>query len=711
MNTSTPNSTWPYDQEIFYHLDYVPYIDLKVKFDPRPMLEEAFALLDHFVEHRSHTQENKVSDGRWKSLGLRTFGGDHAKTEYHTSYTAEEKGVYLNTAMLDLCPQTRKFLEGITDIEQCDRVRFMLLEPGTEIKVHSDSARDVSFAINISLNMPEGCEFWSNLNPDGSLNDYSLKVPFADSGSVFLFNNAKYHKLKNDSSLPRMHIIFHGPINFHDDYVLARAREQNKIFNRKELLKKLVEKKALTGESFSKTPALLKDWVNSGQTEDALGELVALAVLNTTEEALEKITVPSIFPLRFEVIDDIDDYLNHLEGKRYAVICAAGTFVRQTNSFVLEVFKQIHLMQENNAIVSGHIIDRVNEIPHFHQQFLVVDLSEWKKSGAVKFGPFFGEKKISFPTHERGKDIHDDYTPEFLRAGVTCASRNGIAHWGTEVIAAALENGRAILNLSSTLRDTKDYTYPLDQNQSARERVLNIIQVSAAEAREDVFFFNNEELNIPQIKNFRPTRLVSVAAGFKAIKILEQYAYPSDAKIFYADFSMNALRYIKAVNAQSDVQLLLAQIEKFNKVLRPAQWSKGLNENLLKATIRDCFDNDEAVFFKYLKLASKADLHEMNFVLEPEKIVQLLDGEPFIIWSSNAFYNNHLYHLLGVSETEKRYHELARLIANKFKMKAFAEKKSRNILFGESIERPVGFLTDGCSAFISDKAEDYFDLN
>ncbi len=708
MNNLTPKSSWPaswpYDQEIFYHLDLIPYIDLKVQFDPRPILAEAFALIEEFVEHRSAVQENKTSEGRWKSLGLRTFAGDPTKTEYHTSYTSDEVGTYLNTPFMDLCPETKKFLEELTDLEACDRIRFMLLEPGTEIKVHSDSARDVSFAINISLNMPEGCIFWSNLNSDGSMNEHSLKIPFSDNGSVLLFNNAKYHKLKNDSLVPRMHLIFHGPVKFNDEFILSCAREQNKVSARRELVKRLVQKKALMGESFAKTPALLKDWMNSGLREDSLGDGISLLVLQTKQNDFEKITEPSLFPLKFDLIKDIDDYLAKNPSNRFVIVCAAGTFVKNTHKFVLECLKNIQRMRTEKAFIAGHIIAHPGEAPYFHQQFFILDVAQWKKCGAEKFGAFFGDERIKVSHFTRGKDLHDDYTPEWIAPAP--GEFEGLSHWGARVISSSLQNGYRVLNLSSELRDCKDYSYPMDNQTEAKEKIEKEIAVRAAEAKQDVYLFNNEELAIP-IVDFKPEVLISVAAGFKPVKILQQYKFNESSEIHFVDFSTNALQYMRSIVSAKDFSSLLSQVEKFNKVLKPDQWSKNLNENLLRATIRDYFEGKETEFLQFLELASMSRFHEMNFVIVPEKLASLIENRPFVIWVSNAFYNNHVYHLLGKKECDERYLLLAQMIARKLGLKVFKERFSRNIIFGKELNKPAGFLTDGCSVEISTDEKDF----
>ena len=77
----------------------------------------------------------------------------------------------------------------------------MLLEPNGFVEPHSDSqTTNPSFAINISLNNPDGCYL---VTEKGT-------VPFDDNGSVFLFNNYYKHSVINESEQDRFHIILHG---------------------------------------------------------------------------------------------------------------------------------------------------------------------------------------------------------------------------------------------------------------------------------------------------------------------------------------------------------------------------------------------------------------------------------------------------------------------------------------------------------------------
>lgn len=708
-------ASWPFDPEIFYNLDFCPYLDLKVQFDSAPLLLEARNLLHHFVTHREKTQIKSSSGGGWKSLGLRTFEGDPHKTEYHTSYTDAKEGIYLNTIFLNQCPQILNFLNTITDINQCDRIRLMLLEPGAEILTHRDSLnRDVSLAVNISLNMPDKCEFWCDLNSDGTLSEFSKNIPFLDSGSVILFNNAKYHSLRNHSNIARIHIIFHGPIKFNDSQLLTLARNQNQIYDKKELLRKLIQKKGLQSEPLSKSPQLSHDWVISGLSHNSLGSFVKIFVIDHLDKyALENITTPSIFPLDYEVVQikNLDQKLSSLDISqfKFCLIVSAGTFVINIHHFITECLKLMGQLKSKKAVAAGHLIDdKKRGLPHFHQQFLILNISLWMELRKVPLNSFFSEEEVHFTSYSKGEDIHDGYTPMWLGAGSTNLESSGKAHWGSKLINYAIKNSYLVLNIPLELRQIKKYSYPLDDRYDALNDIKKIIDSKTKEASQDIYFFNNENLKIAQVPKLNPKKLISVASGFKAIKILEQYNMGEESQVIYLDFSRNSLNYIKSICESEDLISLASKIGKFVKLISPQLYDEKLIEENCRTAVRDYFYNDTACFFKYLKLAKKAQYQFADIVKNPEIIVENVHkNESFIIWISNVYYNTHAYHNYSKAGMEDKFEELIKNISLKLDTKAFREIGTNTVIFGDSLLSPIGHLTDGATDNISYNPADW----
>ena len=245
------------EPELDRHLEYVSYVDLGVCFDPAPCLAEALALLDRFVVYQS---DNYGVEG-WRSLALRALHGNAAGAALPGDTPNNEPENYRPTEIAALCPKTMAVLSELLDLEQCRVVTFLLLEPGARIAVHVDDGQRMVFrSINVALNMPPGCEFHSETNPDGSATPFTRTAPFV-SGGVLLMNVARYHWVANPSSEPRIHVIARGPLRTPAAELLALARRQNGLETPEALEAALAEKyrhpEAMTGTAEAWTPGWL----------------------------------------------------------------------------------------------------------------------------------------------------------------------------------------------------------------------------------------------------------------------------------------------------------------------------------------------------------------------------------------------------------------------------------------------------------------------
>lgn len=701
---------WPYDSEIFYHLDYRPYIDLGVKFNAKEILEEAQKALAYFVVHRDYDQRSDDNEAKWRSLGLRSLFGDYTKTQYHTSYQFEGKPEYRQTVFAELCPKTMAFLNTITDVNQCERVRFMLLEPGASINVHRDSqTSDTCLAVNISLNMPEGCVFEAGLNADGTRNEHSVILPFKDSGSVLLFNNAKYHTVVNKSKTPRIHIIFHGPIRFTDAHLLSLARNQNQIYSRKELLKKLIKKKSQVGESYTKNPYLLGDWVDSGLDSDSIPSNIKLCVWDHAyiqdekkKKSLDLITKASLFPMDYETIREEEISLaisKAIEEKRtHLVLIAAGTLFGNLNKHIYSLMSFCQQMVNERIPVAGHIIDKhtTENLPYFHEQYLVINLQEWKNYFGFDLGPLFTKEKMIFPSYSRSPEhFHDDYTPYWIAAGEEVKKREGFVGWGTKVMLGLMKFGEKISNIPEDLRSTKNYAYPRDNNEEAWNKVARQIEERLSYSKNEVYAFNNEKLNIAYYEEINPNVFISVAAGLKPFKIIEQYKYQEGAKFYFLDFSERALAYFKELTKISHYDELLEVVSKYSG-FKHGDKAHEISKHHLTSIIRDSFEDNPDLLLSSIKKASKSVIRFEDLVRNENALASLLEKDSrFVIWVSNAFYNNSLYFILTKEEAQERYLKTIKKIAAKLQTSAFRQKNSNTILFGKQWDKPIGILTDG----------------
>lgn len=194
--------TFNNDHELVNWLIYksgLPYMPLMLPNAPyADMLEEALALEDLFIPHRS-----RGSPG-WKSICL--HGEEWNKTDYYTAY-AENAGkqadeiAYRWTEIANRCPVTTQYFKEEFPNHNYQRLRYMWLDPQGYIEPHQDRTTHMLSPINVALNNPDGCIFRMKDRGD---------VPFSNAGNACLVDIGNIHSVWNNSTKPRIHIISHG---------------------------------------------------------------------------------------------------------------------------------------------------------------------------------------------------------------------------------------------------------------------------------------------------------------------------------------------------------------------------------------------------------------------------------------------------------------------------------------------------------------------
>lgn len=234
-STRSPESTrWSGDacadplaeREIDEHLELVPYIDLGLDFDHPACLAEATALLGEFAPYQS---DPRYGIQHWRGLALRALDGDPAKAAVAVSHDGNQEQRYATTPVAARCPHTMALLQDVLDWEACRAVAFLSLAPRSRIAPHVDDPQyEVMRSVNIALNMPEGCEFVIETEPDGGAGPFTRTIPFSP-GVGRIVNVARYHYVANDADVPRIHIVARGPMRWPASRVLQLARAQNAL--------------------------------------------------------------------------------------------------------------------------------------------------------------------------------------------------------------------------------------------------------------------------------------------------------------------------------------------------------------------------------------------------------------------------------------------------------------------------------------------------
>ena len=146
----------------------------------------------------------------------------------------------------------------------------------------------------------------------------------------------------------------------------------------------------------------------------------------------------------------------------HAVIYASGTTLRLR--YLLDSLWLEHCGK--NWLVSGHIMLKASaEYPCLHEQAFAINLQLWKILGRPEIGYSKNGSKL-LPAYARShENIHDDYTPLWIKANDQPALLTNKRKFGWNIIAASLANGFEITNLPIDIRKLKLYVYPDDNGQ------------------------------------------------------------------------------------------------------------------------------------------------------------------------------------------------------------------------------------------------------
>lgn len=180
-----------------YFVTEARYIELDFDLDHEAMLNEAIALKKYYTYHRQGSYDHEG----WRSLilhGWHETQSGHWKDYGYKNIEQVVENLHW-TDHANLCPKTMDFVKNHFPSRLLGRVRFMLLEAGGHIGLHTDSSVPLLENTNISLSNPVGCDWkWG----DG-------ETLFMHPGKAYVMNIHYPHSVVNRSEEDRYHLIIH----------------------------------------------------------------------------------------------------------------------------------------------------------------------------------------------------------------------------------------------------------------------------------------------------------------------------------------------------------------------------------------------------------------------------------------------------------------------------------------------------------------------
>lgn len=142
---------------------------------------------------------------------------------------------------------------------------------------------------------------------------------------------------------------------------------------------------------------------------------------------------------------------------KYAVLWAEGSWPKEPeiDETIIKTFSTY-----NNWLVAGHILNFKDKDPRFHEQCVIVNLSEIDK---IKWVTRDEVLKKNYVVSK--ENIHDDYTPYWIKPA---EGNNGTVEPNNifdRLLWISLKEGYTVLNIDFDIRNKKVCVYPEDEQQ------------------------------------------------------------------------------------------------------------------------------------------------------------------------------------------------------------------------------------------------------
>lgn len=348
---------------------------------------------------------------------------------------------------------------------------------------------------------------------------------------------------------------------------------------------------------------------------------------------------------------------------------------------------------ENEFLVAGRIVDGGDAWYGFDGQCVLVNLARYRQLGAPRF-----ERSVDGPL-ELPKPLataSEDHISALWPSGVRQRIQPGIPGW--PLIAACLNGGQSVLGLDTDLlnrmlsltesgkHDNGTFSHYLghgierfrrETSHDALTRdqsgFLNLIASQTANARKGVFLWNIEpytDVEAPPAEfRQRISSLYSVAAGFKANRILHTHGFDRDTRVVFFDYSPNALAVRKRMVEEWDgndfpqfVRYLFREFpypETYYQLWCDLSPGELDGSDLEHTWERELQRWGGAQAFKAHWGAYRELRHlfvDCNILTEPAALLTLIKRESrAVIWWSNAFFTMFSNWYYGLDERRKFY--------------------------------------------------------
>lgn len=365
----------------------------------------------------------------------------------------------------------------------------------------------------------------------------------------------------------------------------------------------------------------------------------------------------------------------------HIVIFDTGTVLGNSD----KMRKAWHTLCEQRWLIAGHIMWRTaDQYPWLHPQCFGINLQEWRNAGKPQIG-LDTKVDLALPAAVRSPDnFHDDYTPLWVGPGLGYINATHV-RFGWQVIAASIERGLEVVNLSMDIRTHKMFVYPDDQPQRLVETVNNIRSgyecsfddvdndtqrrffrnqqwIVSESGNGSVFVFNTGDALVNYERYEEPGAIWATASGFKPFLEWFYRSKRASCSINLFDYNQPSLDMWKEIISDWTGENLYEFLRKIRPDCDDENFycwgNKYDHETPEQASNRQelqlhdfCGDRDTfiAAWNEYKKL--NHGYHLINLITEPRKFAQLMDPSVMnYVWINNIFYFNRSIRKYGIMQ-------------------------------------------------------------
>lgn len=170
--------------------------------------------------------------------------------------------------------------------------------------------------------------------------------------------------------------------------------------------------------------------------------------------------ISDIYGRRYVVLQglDEDDLLRSAlrQGFKHAVVFSTGTEFINGPAF----FEEIENIVNTKYSIAGHILDRGDAYYELHHQCYLINLTDYNELGCPAIGKQeLGSKHTQIVPIRSTDNIHDDYTPTWVNAGLISKEYYHKCH-GWNILSKLFENNLTVRVFDKSIRNNKKHYYP-----------------------------------------------------------------------------------------------------------------------------------------------------------------------------------------------------------------------------------------------------------